>query len=159
MTVVALLDTGPLGLITHPRGGQEAKDCKVWLERFLEDGGRAFVSAIADYELGRELLRTGSSSVRNLNNLIRSIGYLRIDRDVFEIAARLWAAVRRSGKPTVPDLALDGDCILGAQTRTVYRSLTREQIVKGFEVVIATTNPRHLSRFAKAEHWRAISTI
>jgi hypothetical protein len=51
MTVVALLDTGPLGLITHPRGGQEARECKGWLEQFLEAGGRALVPAIADYEL------------------------------------------------------------------------------------------------------------
>jgi hypothetical protein len=74
MTVVSLLDTGPLGLITHPRGGQEARDCKAWLERFLEDGGRAFVPAIADYELRRELIRSGSSSIRHLNHLIRAIG-------------------------------------------------------------------------------------
>ncbi len=157
MMVVSLLDTGPLGLLTPPRGGQEASDCKAWLERFLEDGGRAFVPAIADYESRRELLRSGSSSIRNLNKLIRAIGYLPIDRDVLENAAKLWAAVRRSGRPTAPDLALDGDCIFGAHTRTVYRMLTREQVIRGFEVVIATTNPKHLSRFAKADHWRAIS--
>jgi hypothetical protein len=54
-------------------------------------------------------------------------------------------------------MSFDGDCILAGQTRTVYRVLPQEEIVRGFEVIIATTNPKHLSRLAKAEHWRAIS--
>ena len=29
--VIVLLDSGPLGHVTHPRGGPEAQECKAWL--------------------------------------------------------------------------------------------------------------------------------
>jgi predicted nucleic acid-binding protein len=157
MTLVAVLDTGTLGLITHPRGGQEVRDCRAWFDHFLARGGLAVVPAIADYELRRELLRVGSSSISRLDDLIRAIGYLPLDQDDLHHAAELWADARRSGMPTAANLSLDGDCILAAQSKTVYRVLSPEQIVEGFEVVIATSNVRHLSRYARAERWRSIS--
>ena len=157
MMLLAVLDTSPLGLITHPRGGEDARECKAWLEKLLESGAHAVVPAIADYELRRELIRSGKTrGLDRLDALIEMIGYLPVDRTVLEIAAKIWAEARRSGIPTAPDLALDGDCILAAQTRTAYLLLTQEQIVRGFQVVIATSNPKHLSRFATARRWQEI---
>ena len=157
MILLAVLDTGPLGLVTHPKGGADAKECKAWLEKLLETGARAVVPAIADYELRRELPRSGKTrGIDRLDALIEKIGYLPIDQTVLQNAAMLWAEARKSGIPTAPDLALDGDCILAAQTRTAYRLLTQEQIVRGFQVVIATSNPKHLSRFATARRWQEI---
>jgi len=52
-----VLDTGPLGLVTHPKGGAEAMECKEWMKPVLTDGCRVIVVAISDYELRRELIR------------------------------------------------------------------------------------------------------
>jgi predicted nucleic acid-binding protein len=124
----------------------------------LGDGARVVVPAISDYELRRELLRSDKTDgLARLDALILELGYLPIDQVVLQNAARIWADSRKSGKPTAPDLALDGDCILAAQTRTVYKWLTHDEVVRGFQVVIATTNPRHLTRFATARNWQDIS--
>lgn len=53
------------------------------------------------------------------------------------------------GRPTANDKALDGDVILAAQAVLVSQASE--------EVVIATTNVRHLSRFAQASRWEEIS--
>ena len=55
---IGLLDSGPLGLITHPRISQEAEDCKEWLKRIVSDGHSVVVPEITYYELRRELRRS-----------------------------------------------------------------------------------------------------
>jgi hypothetical protein len=54
MAKVVLLDTGPLGMVTHPRPNPEIVE---WLRDLLADGASIFVPEIADYELRRELIR------------------------------------------------------------------------------------------------------
>ena len=58
-------------------------------------------------------------------------------------AELLAAQARRQGQPTADDKALDGDVILAAQAMTLG----------GTDVVIATTNVGHLSRFVPAALW------
>jgi len=48
----------------------------------------------------------------------------------------------------VDNNALDGDVILAAQARMIER--------EGYEVIVATMNVRHLSRFVMAREWRDI---
>jgi hypothetical protein len=48
MPRLVLLDAGPLGMVTHPRRNQEAKD---WLRQLLRSGTEARVPEIADYEI------------------------------------------------------------------------------------------------------------
>ena len=60
-------------------------------------------------------------------------------------AAELWAQARTTGQTTAPDAALDGDVILAAQALTLNT-----------DVVVATGNPAHLSRFVAAELWQNI---
>ena len=64
-------------------------------------------------------------------------------------AAELWAQVRQMGQPTADPNALDGDVILAAQT--IITAQQRQQ-----EIIIATTNVGHLSRFTTAQHWNDI---
>jgi hypothetical protein len=61
-------------------------------------------------------------------------------------AAEFWADARRRGYATAPDLALDGDVILAAQAVTL-----------GNNVVIATDNVNHLSRYATVAPWDRIA--
>ncbi len=52
-----------------------------------------------------------------------------------------WAQPRQQGRPTAPDPALGADVILDAQAATLGRP----------SVVVATSNPKHISRFVEAE--------
>lgn len=63
-------------------------------------------------------------------------------------AAQLWADARRRGLPTGTERELDIDVILAAQ------ALVLEQ--GGDRMIVATTNPRHLSRFVDARPWQEI---
>ena len=57
MSQVLFLDSGPLGLITHPQRSAEVLAVTDWLSRCLLGGSRVMAPAIVYYELKRELLR------------------------------------------------------------------------------------------------------
>ncbi len=109
------------------------------------------VPEIADYEVRRELLRVGKAeSVARLDRLAEEVGYLPLTTEVMRLAARFWADTRNQGQPTAPDASVDADVILAAQ------AILAED--KGANTVeVATTNPRHLSRFADARTWQEIT--
>ena|SRR5882724_3901871 len=113
-----------------------------------ESGIRIGVSEIADYEVRRELLRAGKvRGIERLDALLETFEYLPLSTVVMRDAASLWADVRRRGQPTADSKALDADVILAAQARRMAAA----------EVVIATTNVRHLSRLADAKMWQDIA--
>ena len=106
------------------------------------------VPEIADYELRRELLRVSkTSSIARLDALINQIGYLEITTKAMRRAAEYWAIARQQRQPTAVDPALDADVILAAQAATLNRT----------DVIIATTNVKHLSRFVQAKIWSDIA--
>jgi len=83
------------------------------------------VAEIFDYELRRELLRAGKvSSITRLDIFIShpQILYSPLTTEVMRAAAQLWAAFRQKGMPTADVLALDVDCILGAQALSMASS-------------------------------------
>ncbi len=97
----------------------------------LSAGVPVLVPEISDYEVCRELLRAGKSrGLSRLDQLARDLGYLPIT--------------------TASDESLDADVILAAQA-TILNEHTDD------DVVIATTNPRHLSRFVDARVWQEIA--
>jgi len=61
-------------------------------------------------------------------------------------AALFWAQARQQGQPTAGDKTIDGDMILIAQAVTL--SVTN--------LIIATTNVGHLSKFVRADLWQNI---
>jgi hypothetical protein len=63
-------------------------------------------------------------------------------------AAYFWALARNAGRATSDPMALDGDVILAGQAITM-----------GFaphEILVATSNVDHLSRFVAASEWEQI---
>ncbi|MEW6210266.1 MAG: PIN domain-containing protein [Acidobacteriota bacterium] len=137
-----ILDTGPLGMIAHPRPN---RDIALWLKQMLDAGIEIIIPEIADYELRRNLLLSGlSKSINRLDHLKVSLTYLPLNTGVMLKAAELWAEARKAGQPTADPKALDGDVILAAQALETG-------------AIVATDNVDHLSRFVDARYWRDIA--
>lgn len=152
--MIILLDSGPLGLITNPKGGAEAQVCKAWLQTLAPSGHVALVPEIIDYEHRRELLLAGlTQAIMRLDGFKAVGAYFPVSEEAYLHAASLWAAARRQGIPTADRFALDADVILAAQAATLD---PRGWGQPGAPVIIATTNVGHLSRFADARLWRDI---
>jgi hypothetical protein len=60
---------------------------------------------------------------------------------------QFWAQARQQGQPKASDKTINGDMIFVAQAITIAVP----------DVVIATTNVGHLSRFVAAELWQNIA--
>ncbi|NEP55718.1 MAG: type II toxin-antitoxin system VapC family toxin [Symploca sp. SIO2G7] len=149
MSRLILLDSGPLGMVTNPKATGIPLDCQLWLKSLLRCGERVAIPEISDYEVRRELLRAGLlRSLRRLNDLKQTLDYVPIQTETMLLAAELWAEARKTGQPTADPKALDGDMILSAQARLLQNEAT--------EVIVATTNVAHLSRFITALDWQSI---
>ena len=149
---LVVLDSGPLGLVTNPRGEGEAGRCATWLVGAIGQGHRIALPEIADYEVRRELLRANLQQAPTRLDQLKtqaSVEYLPLTTDAMLEAARLWAEARNRGFQTADDTSLDGDVILAAQAILASRN--------GVEVVVATVNVGHLERFVPARHWQDIA--
>ena len=141
MTKPWVLDTGPLGRLTHPARNPQIV---IWLERQLADGVSVIIPEIADYELRRSLLQENlERSIARLDKLKTMLVYLPISPSVMLRAAGLWAEARKRGRPTADPQALDGDVILAAQALSVNGR-------------VATENVGHLSLFVEAADWNVV---
>ncbi len=87
------------------------------------------------------------SRVIVLDELAKCLEYLPITTALMRQSAQLWAQARQQGQPTAGDKTIDGDMILVAQAMTLAVP----------DIVIATTNVGHLSRFIAAELWQNIA--
>ena len=144
MSPIVFLDTGVLGAVTNPNAKQSNNlACLEWLAELPSRGYEVAIPEIADYELRRELLRAKKlRGIQQLNLLKAEVVYLPITTDAMIQAAELWAQVRQSGQATADPKSLDGDVILAAQALL--------QAKQGYEVIVATTNVKHISRFVDA---------
>ena len=145
------LDSSPLGLVTQKTGKSPDGDaCRLWMEKLLVQGVRVYVLEVADYEVRRELIRAKKpGSIVRLDRLKQLARYLPITTDVMLEAAALWAQARNAGVATADIHALDGDVIAAAQVLSLGLSSS--------EFVIATSNVKHISRFAPADLWNNIN--
>ena len=116
MSLIVLLDAGPLGMITNPKISPENEACKKWLAALVYSGAVVVVPEIADYEVRRELLRGNKiKGLGRLDALKSMIEYATITTPIILQAAEFWAAARKMGRPSAIDGALDADMILSAQ--------------------------------------------
>lgn len=114
-------------------------------------GNSVRVPAIVYYETLRELERLNATA-----QIVRLKAFCFMDPDRFlpletihlEEAAKLWASVRNAGLPTASPEALDGDVILAAQALSLG--------IPAPNLIVATTNPAHISRFLAADLWTNI---
>jgi predicted nucleic acid-binding protein len=145
------LDSAPLGLLFQKAGIVPAEACRAWAKERMSAGARLLVPEIIHYEIRRELLR-----LRKTNSLNALEKFVRAESDRFcvltsrdlDLAAELWAESRRRGMPTADTRALDIDVILAAQVTNSGIPIS--------DLVVATTNSKHLSQFIPAEEWSKI---
>lgn len=149
MSRTVVLDAGPLGLVTNPKNSPQSLACAEWLQALVASGTQVILPEISDYEVRRELLRAQKlTGIGRLDALAGLLRYLPITTTAVRQAAVLWAKTRQQGQPTAGDKALDGDVILAGQALTLDAS----------DVVVATTNVGHLSRFVPADLWQNIKS-
>jgi len=149
VSLVVLLDAGPLGLLAYSRALPAATRCRQWLSSLGASGTRVIVPEITDFEVRRELLRAGlMRGIIRLDALKAGAEYAPLTTETMMRTAEFWADARRQGRPTAGPHELDCDVTLAAQATLVARP--------GEHVVVATTNVGHLARFVDARDWRNI---
>lgn len=153
--MIVFLDSGVLKILANPNKKGEANDCEEWLYSLLSKGVYVLTSKLCNYQVRRSPVLEAKKNpningIESLNELEEIITFLSITSTVLKEAATLWAEARSQGIPTVDEKSLDFDIILCAQ----WKLLTEE--FAGRLIVIATTNVKHLNRFAVANQWRNI---
>ena len=134
-----VLDTSILGMVVHPR---KHRNVQLWFRGIIGVLKHEVLYApLVDYELRRELLRLGSTaSLRQLDALRARFPALPLDEATLDVAADLWAQLRRKGLPTAVEEALDVDVILAAQALRA-------------QATVVTENARHLGRLVTVARW------
>jgi hypothetical protein len=154
---IVWLDSGIIGLVTNPHKKGEARACENWMLGLAARGVYVVSSSLCDYEVRRNLIlestRTGNySGLNNLDEITAVVSFLSVTDESLKMAATLWAQSKLSGTPTANDSSLDADLIICAQ----WRILAAQQ--PGQMSIIATTNVKHLGRFATVGRWQDIMT-
>lgn len=147
MTLHILLDSSPLGALSHP-----TPDVGIvqWAAACSAAGHKFYVPEVIDYEVRRELLRANKQAgISNLDTLKAVFRFLPITSPTMLLAADLWAKSRQGGQPTGDPKKLDIDVILAAQALTLG--------IPTGDLIVATSNAAHLSRFVPADLWSKIS--
>ncbi len=151
---IVFLDSGIIGLVTNPRKQGQSLACEQWMLGLLARGVNIVSSEICDYEVRRNLILEANlpskTSLINLDELDDLITFLPVTKLALRTAAELWAEARLNGMPTADNITLDADVIICAQWRLISAEYP------GQMCIIATTNVKHISRFATAEEWKNI---
>lgn len=153
--MIVFIDSGVLGILANPNKTGEASDCEEWLYTLLSQGVYVCSSDLCDYEVRRSLVLVSEKkpelkSIDNLDEIREIISFLPVTSALLKKAASVWASARSQGIPTSDDKSLDVDMIICTQSQMIKEEFP------GRYIVIATTNVKHLSRFAEAKTWREI---
>jgi len=153
--IAIVLDETPLSLLTQKIGHPQGDICKAWYASLIRARNRFYVPEIADFELRRELLRSGrTTSIGRLDAFIAAVSdrYLPLTTPAVRLAAALWAQARNRGRTTAPPEALDGDTLIAAQA-----VLFNPAAFGLTATVVATANVGHLSALTSAALWSEIT--
>jgi hypothetical protein len=150
--MIVFIDSSVLGIIANPNKIGEPNKCREWLYKLLSQGVYICSSEICDFEIRRNLIleyqkKPHLNSIQNLDKLQEIISFLPIDWELLKEASTLWASARSQGIPTADNKSLDIDIIICSHWQKLKEKFP------GRYIVIATTNVKHLSRFAEAKNW------
>lgn len=149
MTRHIVFDSSPLSALCLPPKNPVLVAIMQWTKSCIAAGHRLYIPEVIDYELRRELLRSAKTgSIVRLDKLTTTFRYLPITTTAMRQAADLWAQSRQTGVPTGDPKKLDIDVILAAQALTLS--------VPTSDIIVATSNVAHISRFVAADNWSNI---
>lgn len=151
--MIIVLDTFPTSSVgKHPGKALTLLDqCRQWIDACEAAGHHVLVPAICYYEALRELeMRQATSQIARLKRFcLQPQRFMTLTTDHLEMAAQLWGQARRTGQPTADPQALDCDVILAAQALSLG--------IAAPMLIVATTNPGHLSRYVPCDLWTNIT--
>jgi hypothetical protein len=161
--MIIFLDSNILGLIDSGSNYEETLNCTEWFYRSYARGCSFTTSYFCLYEVRRGLLVEQMSGKRAQGLL----GLAKLEVDGFldftekehnidikitlEKAATLWAEASANGRSSRSEKDIDVDIIIAAQ----YQILVDQN--PGQQVIVATKNLKHLSRFCNAANWQDIN--
>ena len=153
MSRTIILDSFPLSTIGKNRSIPPSltDQCRQWIIDCIAAGNSVRVPAIIYYETLRELERLNAAAqiLRLKTFCFTDPGrFLPLETIHLEEAAKLWGQIRNQGMPTASPEALDGDVILAAQALSLR--------IAPPGLIVATTNPAHISRYVPADLWTNI---
>jgi predicted nucleic acid-binding protein len=152
MSKTIFLDTNVLGLITNPNKSADVLAGIQWTITMLSAKHTFIVPAIADYEVRRELIRSGKTQgIASLNNWNAGAidRYLPITESALRLASSLWAQSRNAGNATCDPKELDCDVLISAQIL--------ELGLPAGSFIVATTNVSHITQFLPCDNWQNIT--
>lgn len=151
--MIILIDSGVLGILSNPNESATTIKCEEWLYNKIVKGCTILTSQICKYEVKRSLLLCQEqkpsqvSGIQKLAELENLIDFIDVKPPDIETACQLWVQSIVEGIQVAPMMDVNFDIIICAQ----FKRLELEN--PGREIVIATTNLRHLQRFVKADLW------
>jgi hypothetical protein len=156
--MIVFLDSNILGLLCNTSDLHEAVDCIDWFNTQWTRGISFMTSDLCLYEVRRGLLKASIGLAKPVPGLltlenIRSDGYLEflpVSTGVLDLAAEIWAEAAADGRTTRGDKNIDVDIIISAH----YQLLV--DTYPGQQVIVATKNLKHISRFCQAASWQEI---
>jgi len=151
--MVIVLDTFPTSCVSkRPGSGVPGVSdrCREWINECEIAGHQIMIPAISYFEALRELeQRQATNQILRLKRFcLQPHRFISLTTAHLELAAKLWGQSRRTGRPTADPHALDGDVIIAAQVISLGLSAS--------ELLVATTNPAHLSRYVPSNLWTNI---
>jgi predicted nucleic acid-binding protein len=150
--MILVLDDFPTGSVCKRPGDRTTLTdrCRPWVHDCEAAGHRVLIPAISYYETLRELgLRQATEQILRLRRFsLQPHRFIPLTTAHLETAAGLWGRSRRSGRPTADPQVLDADVILAAQALSLNLGAP--------DLIVATTNPGHLSRYVPADLWTNI---
>ena len=151
--MIVLLDSGIIGNICNPNPSLIRRQLDNWLYGLMARGAYIASSTICDFEVRRSLRLSeiqGSTitGIPDLDVLADLIDFIPVDLEITRLAGELWALARRDGIPTAANERLDADLIICATSQSLAQNHP------GRNVIVATTNVKHLSRFVAAATWQ-----
>jgi predicted nucleic acid-binding protein len=156
--MIVFLDSNILGLICNANSFYEAVECRNWFYTLYNRGARFITSDICSYEVRRGLIKASIALKEPVSGLlalenIKAGGYLEfllVSTEVLELSAQIWAEASADGRTTRDDKNIDIDIIISAH----YQILV--DTYPGQQVIVATKNLKHISRFCEAANWQDI---
>jgi hypothetical protein len=151
MKKVVLLDACTLGMVSNPNDSADNLRCQGWAMDLHRKGTVVCIPEIADYETRRELIRSNKSvGLAELDRVIAIYRYIPLCTKAMRLAAQFWSDARMIFRAAATnDQRLDADMIVCAQAKVI-------EMDEGGEVIVATSNVRHLVTFVSAREWYEI---